>query len=182
MSTKTDAQQAGIRKTVAVLIVIMLIVVALFYWKLNREAVVKPDSLPAGLVVLEETRPLAYWPTSDRWSVAIVDRADCAREQCNPARPIFSKLWESQATFPRDSIRPVWFAPYEKDDPVFELEGMGEDWSGFESAGWFVAEDWESYSHTLLVVNPTGELVGFVRPPYSPQQILRSLAVMGVRN
>lgn len=179
---KTDAQIAGIRRTVAVLIGVMLVVFALFYWKLNREAVVKPDSLPAGLVVLEEPRPLAYWPTSERWSVAIVDRADCAREQCNPARPIFANLWQSGATFPRDSIRPVWFAPYQKDDAVFEVEGMGEDWKGFESAGWFVDEGWNTYSHTLLVVNPAGEMTGFVRPPYSPQQILRSLAVMGVRN
>lgn len=178
--THTPEQKRGIRRTVFQLVVIMTTVIVLFLWKLDRQKVVKPDALPAGLVMFEAPAIVPYWPVTGLWSIGLIDRADCAGDQCNPARPILKRLWESDARFPLDRLAPLWFAPFERTDEVFNVQAVGREWPGNEDINWF-NDGWESYSHTLVIVNPEGAMVGLIRPPYSPEQLLRAMAASGVR-
>lgn len=178
--TATATQQAGIRKTVIHLVLIMATVLGLFFWKLNREAVVKPAEPPAGLVLLESPRALPGFPESDNWQLALMDRADCAPNQCHPARLILERLWAGNTKLPRDLVDLRWFAPAAGQTEVFAVETVAQDWRGLDEAGWFVEDNWERYSHSLLIVNPDNELVAWVRPPFNASQIVRSMALSGI--
>jgi hypothetical protein len=178
---KTPEQEAGIRRTLIQLGTIICIILALFFWKLNREAVVKPAALPTGFIKLETPRKLADFPGQAKWRVALLDRPDCSGEQCQSARPIIERVWASDIKLPRDQVEPLWFSPSPAESDVFTVQAVPSDFVGIDEAGWLIQGEWEQYSQSLLIVNPDNELVAWVRPPFNAQLIVRSLALAGLR-
>ncbi|QGG79181.1 hypothetical protein GH975_00845 [Litorivicinus lipolyticus] len=181
---KTGAQRRGIRNTLIQLGLIMTAVLALFFWKLNREAVVKPQGAPPGFVKLEAPKALADWPLVGQWSLGLMDDPSCAPNQCNSARVTLQRLWQSNQRLPRDEVGLVWFSPSpsERSEP-FQLSQVEPDFAGLPDAGWFIEREgdaWQRWSHSLLIVNPAGELVAWVRPPFNAGQIVRSMSLAGI--
>ncbi len=180
MST-TDAQRRGIQKTVLHLVVLMAVVLVLFFWKLNREAVVKPTEPPAGLVLLETPRALDRVNVGQGWRVALMDRPDCEPNQCHPARSVLDRLWGSATKLPRDLVDLQWYSPVAIDQPgPFSVHTVGVEFTGDDAAGWFVENQWQRYSQSVLIINPDNQLVAWVRPPFNAPQLVRSMALAGI--
>jgi len=176
----TAEQRRGIHKTLIHLGVLIAIILGLFFWKLNREAVVKPAAPPPGLVVLETPRALDQLPGSGRWRLALMDRADCTPNQCHPARGVLERLWGSATKLPRDQVDLLWLSPQPVSDSLFISAPQDADFRGYDAAGWFIEGEWERYSHSVLIVNPQDQLVAWVRPPFNASQIVRSMALAGI--
>lgn len=174
-------QKRGIQKTVLHLVVLMAVVLVLFFWKLNREAVVKPTEPPAGLVLLEAPRALGAASEGQGWRLAIMDRPDCEPNQCHPARSVLTRLWGSATKLPRDQVQLHWYSPVAVDQAEpFLVHAVNDDFAGDDAAGWFVENQWQRYSQSVLIINPDNELVAWVRPPFNAPQLVRSMALAGI--
>ncbi|MGB0957719.1 MAG: hypothetical protein ACPGUF_04530 [Litorivicinus sp.] len=181
--THSADQRRGIRNTLIQLGVLILVVLVLFFWKLNREAVVKPQGAPPGFVKLDAPKPLADWPIQGQWSLALMDDPNCVPSQCNSARLTLERLWTGNQRLPRDQFGLLWFSPDqpERSDP-FQVQVVGSSFEGLADAGWFVereADSWQRWSHSLLIVNPEGALVAWVRPPFNAGQIVGAMSLAG---
>ena len=178
----TAAQKRGIRNTLIQLGLIIAVILALFFWKLNREAVVKPQGAPQGFVKLEQAKPLPNWPVQGRWSIGLMDAPNCEPASCNPARLTLQRLWEGNQRLPRDQVDLVWFTPESpSDEGSFITSTVSEEFSGISDIGWFVEGDWQRWSHSLVIVDPQGAAVAWVRPPFNAGQIVRSMSLAGIQ-
>lgn len=142
---------------------------------------VKPQGAPPGFVKLEQPKSLGNWPALGQWSLAVMDAQDCDPATCNPARLTLQRMWEGSQRLPRDRVELVWYSP----DPVanpgpFSVQVVAPEFQGISEAGWFVEGDWQRWSHSVLIVDPTGQLVAWVRPPFNVGQIVRSMSLAGI--